>query len=260
MPVFSFVLMVFFWFTLPYFFFFFSFEYSGLFLLCLMGLSVYFVMLSGVFSGSKYSFIGGMRSCGQSYSYEISFFFYLLVFLLYNKGFCLCFSFSFFFLLFFFPFFCLVMADLYRAPFDFSECESELVRGFNVEYSRVGFAILFLSEYGNLLYFRCLLSGLFFSISFFFFYLIVCFFIFSRRAYPRFRFDFLMYICWYLFLPIGFFLFGFSFLFFMLYLFSLVLNSILKRYRGFRCCCFFFVFGYFLFYIYYIWSCLSLGF
>lgn len=46
--------------------------------------------------------------------------------------------------------------DLNRAPFDFAECESELVSGFNVEYSSVGFAGLFLGEYGNLLLFSCL--------------------------------------------------------------------------------------------------------
>nr|APA19083.2 NADH dehydrogenase subunit 1 [Onchocerca ochengi] len=216
MPVCGFVLMVFFWFTLPYFFSFLSFEYSGVFLFCLMGVSVYFIMLSGVFSGSKYSFVGGLRACVQSYSYEIAFSIYLLVFLLFNKGLCLSFSFCLFFFLFFFPFFCLVLVDLHRAPFDFSECESELVSGFNVEYSGVGFAALFLGEYGNLLYFGCLTSSLFFGMSFFFFYFIVCMIVFSRSAYPRFRFDKLMSVCWFLFLPVGFYFFGLSFVVFML--------------------------------------------
>nr|BAV81420.1 NADH dehydrogenase subunit 1 [Litomosoides sigmodontis] len=215
MPMCAFVLMVFFWFTLPYFYLFMSFDYSGIFLFCLMGISVYFVMLSGVFSGSKYSYIGGMRSCAQSYSYEIAFSIYLLVFLLFNKSFNLCFSFCFFFFLFFFPFFCLVLVDLYRAPFDFSECESELVSGVNVEYSSMGFAFLFLGEYGNLLYFSCLMSGLFFDMSFVFFYFIVCMIIFSRSSYPRLRFDLLMSICWILFLPVGFYFFGICFVLFM---------------------------------------------
>nr|AEO27465.1 NADH dehydrogenase subunit 1 [Wuchereria bancrofti] len=216
MPVCGFVLMIFFWFTLPYFFNFMSFDYSGVFLFCLMGVSVYFIMLSGIFSGGKYSVIGGLRACAQSYSYEIAFSVYLLVFLLFNKSLCLFSSFCLFFFLFFLPFFCLVLIDVHRIPFDFSECESELVSGYNVEYSSVGFASLFLGEYGNLLYFSCLTSGLFFNMSFVFFYFIICLIIFCRSAYPRVRFDMLMYMCWFLFLPIGFYFFGFSFIAFML--------------------------------------------
>nr|NP_954722.1 NADH dehydrogenase subunit 1 [Dirofilaria immitis]CAD61196.1 NADH dehydrogenase subunit 1 [Dirofilaria immitis] len=221
-PVCGFVLMIFFWFTLPYFFSFLTFEYSGVFLFCLMGVSVYFIMLSGIFSGGKYSFLGGIRSCAQSYSYEIAFSVYLLVFFLFNKSLCLFFSFSFFFFCFLFPFSCLVLVDLHRAPFDFSECESELVSGYNVDYSSMGFAFLFLGEYGNLLYFNCLVSSLFFDMSFFFFYFFVCFIIFSRSSYPRFRFDMLMSLCWFVFLPFGFYFFGLSFVVFLFCLFSLI--------------------------------------
>nr|YP_003875473.1 NADH dehydrogenase subunit 1 [Chandlerella quiscali]ADL39031.2 NADH dehydrogenase subunit 1 [Chandlerella quiscali] len=224
MPMCGFILMVFFWFTLPYFFVFFSFEYSGVFLFCLMGVSVYFVMFSGIFSGGGYAFLGSLRSCCQSYSYEIAFSIYFLVFLLFNKSLSLFSSFCLFFFLFFFPFFCLVLVDLYRAPFDFSECESELVSGFNVEYSGVGFAVLFLGEYGNLLYFSFLMSSLFFNMSFFFFYFIVCLIVFSRSAYPRFRFDMLMSLCWLWFLPVGFYFFGMSFLVFLFCLFSLIFS------------------------------------
>uniref|UniRef100_A0A8R1Y0D0 NADH-ubiquinone oxidoreductase chain 1 n=1 Tax=Onchocerca volvulus TaxID=6282 RepID=A0A8R1Y0D0_ONCVO len=90
------------------------------------------------YSESKYSFIGGLRAFAQSYSYEIAFSVYLL------------------FLFVFFSFFCLVLVDSHRAPFDLFECEIELVRGFNVEYSSVGFAAFILDECGNLLYFGCL--------------------------------------------------------------------------------------------------------
>nr|YP_010837678.1 NADH dehydrogenase subunit 1 [Mansonella sp. 'DEUX']WGC93687.1 NADH dehydrogenase subunit 1 [Mansonella sp. 'DEUX']WGC93699.1 NADH dehydrogenase subunit 1 [Mansonella sp. 'DEUX'] len=216
MPISSFMLMIFFWFTLPYFFVFMTFEYSGVFLFCLMGVSVYFIMLSGIFSGSKYSFIGGLRSSAQSYSYEIAFSIYLLIFLFFNKSISLYSSFCLFFFLFFLPFFCLVLVDLHRAPFDFSECESELVSGFNVDYSSTGFAFLFLGEYGNLLYFSFLASSLFFGGSFLFFYFMVCFIVFSRSAYPRFRFDMLMMMCWFIFLPIGFYFFGFLYVVFMM--------------------------------------------
>ncbi|VDO47033.1 unnamed protein product, partial [Onchocerca flexuosa] len=60
-----------------------------------------------------------------------------------NNGLCLSFSFCLLFFAFFSPFFCLVLVDLHRAPFDFSECESELVSGFNVKYSSAGFLLYF---------------------------------------------------------------------------------------------------------------------
>nr|YP_009679050.1 NADH dehydrogenase subunit 1 [Setaria labiatopapillosa]QDF64278.1 NADH dehydrogenase subunit 1 [Setaria labiatopapillosa] len=214
-PLCGFVLMFFFWFTLPYFFSFLSFDYSGIFLLCLMGFSVYPVMLSGIFSGGKYSFLGGMRSCAQSYSYEIAFSVYLIIFFVFNKCFFLSSSFVFLFFLFFLPFFCLVLIDLHRVPFDFSESEKKLVSGYNLNYSSVGFAFLFLGEYGNLLYFSFLTSCFFFDMSFVFFYLISCVIVFSRSSYPRFRFDMMMGMCWFVILPLGLYIFGFFYVIFM---------------------------------------------
>nr|ASS35174.1 NADH dehydrogenase subunit 1 [Thelazia callipaeda] len=215
-PVLSFMVMIMFWFSLPYIFSFFSFEYSGIFFMCVMGISVFPIMMSGILSGGKYSFLAGLRSSCQSYSYEIAFSLYFLIFLVFNSGYCLYLSFNFCFFLFFLPFFCLVLIDLHRAPFDFTECESELVSGINLEFSSVGFACLFLGEYGNLLYFCFLISIFFFDMNFFFFYIMVVLVVFARSAYPRFRYDKLMNLCWNYFLPIGFYFFGFFFVFFIL--------------------------------------------
>nr|WAP90826.1 NADH dehydrogenase subunit 1 [Neofoleyellides sp. XM-2022] len=214
-PLLGFIIMVFFWFMLPYFIGVFSFDNSFLFLLCLMGLSVFPVMLSGVYSVGVYSYLGGLRAASQSYSYEISFSFYLLIFMVFNKGLFLFFNFGFIFFLFFFCFFVMVLMDVHRAPFDFSECESELVSGFNVEYSSIGFVSLFLSEYGNILFFGSLSSLLFFDMSLFFLYFFLFLVIFCRSSYPRMRFDNLMSFCWLYLLPVGVYFLGFYFLIFV---------------------------------------------
>jgi NADH:ubiquinone oxidoreductase subunit H len=94
-------------FCVPFFFFFFNFQFSFLFLLCLVGASVYFVVVSSVVRKSKYSFLGGIRSSRQSVSFEIVFSIYLFCFILSLGGFELKSGFFFvnFFLFFFFFFF-----------------------------------------------------------------------------------------------------------------------------------------------------------
>ncbi|VDN08581.1 unnamed protein product [Thelazia callipaeda] len=84
------------------YFFFFCFDYSGVFLMCVMGVSVFPIMMSGIFRG-VYSFLAGLRSICQSYSYEIAFSLYFLIFLAFNSGYF----------------------DLHTAPFDFTEYEKE---------------------------------------------------------------------------------------------------------------------------------------
>jgi NADH-ubiquinone oxidoreductase chain 1 len=93
---------------------------------------------------------------------------------------------------------CLLVAETNRAPFDFAEGESELVSGFNTEYGRGRFAIIFLSEYGNII-FLSILRGLFlinfltnFIMIFVITVLVSCLVVFIRAAYPRFRYDLLI--------------------------------------------------------------------
>lgn len=112
------------------------------------------------------------------------------------------------------------VAETNRAPFDFREGERELISGFNVEYGARGFVLLFLAEYGIVLYFSMLMSLVFFCFSLLLYSLLVGVFIFIRRVYPRFRYDFLMQITWLKFLPASLLILGgcvFALFFFSLY-------------------------------------------
>jgi NADH-quinone oxidoreductase subunit H len=112
-----------------------------------------------------------------------------------------------------------MLAETNRQPFDLPEAESELVSGYNVEYSAMTFALFFLAEYSNMLLMSSLSAILFFGgwlppfnifpLYFvpgsFWFSIKVCigavFFILTRATLPRYRYDQLMYLGWKCFLP-----------------------------------------------------------
>ena len=212
-PGMAFVIMLVDWMVIPYTFFFLSFPFSIIFFLCLVGFGVYTTIIRGVVRKSKYPMLGSVRSRSQRVSFEIAFSIYLfcIIFHFNIYSFIPLFNINLIFILL--PFILIILAELNRAPFDFSEGERELVRGFNVEYSRVGFVFLFLREYGILIIFRVLFSVLFLYFSLLGYFLIFSLLIFIRRSYPRYRYDILIRFFWFKLLPLSIlFLFYYYFL------------------------------------------------
>nr|QCG69222.1 NADH dehydrogenase subunit 1 [Toxascaris leonina] len=198
-----FIVMYLEWFVLPYVYDFMTFEYSILFFLCLIGFSVYTTLVSGMVSKSKYGMVGAIRASSQSVSYEIAFSLYLLAVIIHVNMFYFCSFFNLSLFVIYLPFLFMVLAELNRAPFDFAEGESELVSGYNVEYSSVAFVLLFLGEYGALLFFSVMTSVLFFSFSYLVIYVVFSVLVFIRSAYPRFRYDLMMNFFWFKLLPVS---------------------------------------------------------
>lgn len=202
-PGISFIVIYLEWFTIPYIYFFLSFEFSVLFFLCLVGFAVYTTLIRGVVRKSKYGIIGAIRARSQRISYEIAFSLYILCVIIHRRILRFFSRFSFRLLIIYIPFLIIIIAELNRAPFDFSEGERELVRGYNVEFARVAFVLLFLREYGRLIFFRVLSSVIFFNFSMFFSFVVFSLLIFIRSSYPRYRYDKIMGLFWFKLLPLS---------------------------------------------------------
>nr|QXJ42355.1 NADH dehydrogenase subunit 1 [Sepioloidea lineolata] len=188
--------------------------------LCVSSLGVYSVMGAGWFSNSKYALLGSVRAVAQSISYEVSMSLILLSCLIFVGSMNInnLMKYQMFIWVIFVNFFMMVMwfvscvAETHRAPFDFAEGESELVSGFNIEYGGVGFAVLFMAEYSNILFMSVLVVSLFFGgVLFMSFYgsglcflvgAVAWLFIWVRASYPRYRYDLLMYLIWKSYLPV----------------------------------------------------------
>nr|YP_009971655.1 NADH dehydrogenase subunit 1 [Thor amboinensis]QNG57250.1 NADH dehydrogenase subunit 1 [Thor amboinensis] len=216
-PIISLFISLLVWCSLPYHLGLLSFKFSILFFLCCTSLGVYATMGAGWSSNSKYSMLGCLRAVAQTISYEVSLALILLCSLFLVGGFNLSLFESvqrYFWLgLFMMPlvmiWFASCLAETNRTPFDFSEGESELVSGFNTEYSAGGFALIFMAEYASILFMSVLFTVLFMGsgMNEFFFYLKSLFisfcFVWVRGTLPRFRYDKLMYLCWKSFLPVA---------------------------------------------------------
>lgn len=198
-----------------------------LFLLAISSLGVYGIIMSGWSSNSKYAFLGGLRSTAQMVSYEVSLGFIITIIITccgsFNLSLIIESQQNVWFVIPFFPlflmFFTSALAETNRHPFDLPEAEAELVSGYNVEYSAMGFALFSLGEYSNMLLMSALNSILFFGgwlapFSFLtfipgslWFSIKICFFVLlfivMRAALPRYRYDQLMGLGWKVFLPLS---------------------------------------------------------
>lgn len=198
-----------------------------LYLLAISSLGVYGIVLAGWASNSKYAFLGALRSAAQIVSYEVSIGFIIASIVLTAGSFNLTeivyaqedIWYVFPHLPIFGIFLVSALAETNRHPFDLPEAEAELVSGYNVEYSAIGFALFFLGEYANILLISALttilfLGGWFPPFSFLSFIpgpiwfglktcIFVVFFIWIRAALPRYRYDQLITLGWKVFLPLS---------------------------------------------------------
>lgn len=228
-PVLSFLLSVIAWAVIPFSHkvVFADINLGILYLFAVSSMNVYGIVLAGWASNSKYAFLGALRSAAQMISYEIS-----IGFIILNIAVCVgslnlskivLAQQEIWLIVPLFPLFVMfyisMLAETNRQPFDLPEAESELVSGYNVEYSAMTFALFFLAEYSNMLLMSSLAAVLFaggwlpflniFPLYYipgsFWFSLKVCvgavFFILTRATLPRYRYDQLMYLGWKCFLP-----------------------------------------------------------
>ena len=210
-----------------------------LYILAISSLGVYGVVIAGWASNSKYPFYSAMRAAAQMISYEVSIGFILICIVLWagtfniggiiegQRGHVFGFINAYAFNPLLFPiavmFLISSMAETARAPFDLTEAESELVAGYQTEYSSMAFALFWLGEYANVLL-MCALNAILFwggylppvdwaplylvpGIIWFFAKILLMFFIFAwvKATVPRYRYDQLMRLGWKVFLPISLF-------------------------------------------------------
>lgn len=130
-----------------------------LYLLMISSLSVYGIILAGWSSNSQYAFLGSLRSTAQMISYEVSIGLILINVIIFagslNLHKIVAFQEHVWFIFPLFPLFLMflvsALAETNRPPFDLPEAEGELVAGFNVEYSAIGFTLFFIAEYANII-------------------------------------------------------------------------------------------------------------
>ncbi|MDB5677587.1 NADH-quinone oxidoreductase subunit NuoH [Sphingomonas bacterium] len=208
-----------------------------LYVLAASSLGVYGIIIAGWASNSKYPFYSALRAAAQMVSYEVSIGFVLISVVLWadsfnltkiveaQRGFAWGWVNGNFINPLLFPmavvFFISSLAETQRAPFDLTEAESELVAGYQTEYSSMSFALYWLGEYANVIL-MCALNAILFwggylpplnvgwmyavpGIIWLFAKILFFFFLFSwvKATVPRYRYDQLMRLGWKVFLPLS---------------------------------------------------------
>ena len=201
----------------------FSIRISLIFVYIMLRINVYPVLFSGWASNRKYALLGRLRSVAQTVSYEVRLALILIFFLTIRM------SLNIFVIIklnyYWYKFFLFIpiigiwliscIAETNRTPFDFAEGESELVSGFNIEYGRVGFALIFIAEYARIIFMRLIFSVMFFSFRtnnlylYIFISILIIIWIWVRTTFPRYRYDKLINLAWKIYLPIVLFLLNF---------------------------------------------------
>nr|YP_010568148.1 NADH dehydrogenase subunit 1 [Dryophiops rubescens]UZC57542.1 NADH dehydrogenase subunit 1 [Dryophiops rubescens] len=192
-----------------------------LFIMAMSGMFTYAILWSGWSSNSKYPLIGAMRAVAQIISYEVTLGLIIISMASLSGGYSLTLFTEtqehVWLLLPSWPlammWFTSTLAETNRSPFDLTEGESELVSGFNVEFSAGPFALLFLAEYTNILLMNTLSTIMFINpgtMSPHLFttnlmtktMMLTILFLWTRASYPRFRYDQLMHLLWKQYLPL----------------------------------------------------------
>jgi len=188
-------------------------KFSALYFLAITSIRIYTTFIAGWRSNSKWGLLGALRGIAQTISYEVSISLILILLIIYPSTINIfrvaqnqhCWT-----IILTIPL-CIIwvistLAETHRTPFDFREGESELVSGFNIEYRRSPFAIIFIAEYINILLIRLLsisvittnysnidlvLKTTILSLAF----------IWARGSLPRLRYDILINALWKKFIP-----------------------------------------------------------
>ncbi len=200
-----------------------------MYIFAVSSLGVYGIIMAGWSSNSRYAFLGSLRSAAQMISYEVSIGLIIISVLLtagsLNLTEIIMSQKNLWYVIPHFPmfviFFISTLAETNRAPFDLPEAESELVAGYNVEYSSMSFGLFFLGEYGNMILMSSMSTILFLGgwlppfewylfeyVPGYIWFLIksiflLFIFLWVRATLPRYRYDQLMTLGWKLFLPLS---------------------------------------------------------
>nr|YP_009236600.1 NADH dehydrogenase subunit 1 [Trimeresurus sichuanensis]AMJ16536.1 NADH dehydrogenase subunit 1 [Trimeresurus sichuanensis] len=192
-----------------------------LFIMAMSGMFTYAILWSGWSSNSKYPLMGAMRAVAQIISYEVTLGLIIISMAIISGSYSLS-SFTevqeHSWLLFAswplaMMWFTSTLAETNRSPFDLTEGESELVSGFNLEFSAGPFALLFLAEYTNILLMNTISVMMFmnpgttnpelFTTNLMMKTMVLTIlFLWIRASYPRFRYDQLMHLLWKQYLPL----------------------------------------------------------